>query len=464
MKYILQFLFLYNVFCYLEIPIKYLPIYQSINSNPQDIYNSIINTKLYAELEIGTPKQNIEIPLDFCTNDFYISEPKEYFNINNKLFSEIKFYNSSKSISLFPIEDIYLDGNNFYLGEYSQDIFYFNNNTKINLEFYLPIKLKKAESGGIGLLLYSSSFNSDRTFLKCIKKKGLIDNYFWNIIYNKNNNDNISILFGNSPYDKNDEALIDIKTAQYEIENDIVKYSINIDNVIIYKNKNNIEYNLDKIEKIELNYNSGGIKLPMNLLNIYEKHFENFIKKKYCFKEELNMTKKTYFFYCKNEKIILDEIKQGFPNIKFHSKDLNYNFDLNIEDIIYIKDVCIYFLIFFENDNTNNRIIMGKPFLKKYQFYFEPDKKLIYFYSIKYIKKEKDNIIITNDNNKYTFIIIIIICAFVFVLIFVFFLLKFKLFLMKHKKIRNKVYICELEDKCEYYMGKDDKTLIINDI
>ena len=38
MKYILQFLFLYNVFCYLEIPIKYLPIYQSINSNPQDIY------------------------------------------------------------------------------------------------------------------------------------------------------------------------------------------------------------------------------------------------------------------------------------------------------------------------------------------------------------------------------------------------------------------------------------------
>ena len=202
----------------------------------------------------------------------------------------------------------------------------------------------------------------------------------------------------------------------------------------------------------------------MNLLNIYEKYFENFIKKKYCFKEELNMTKKAYFFYCKNEKIILDEIKQGFPNIKFHSKDLNYNFDLNIEDLIYIKDVCIYFLIFFENDNTNNRIIMGKPFLKKYQFYFEPDKKLIYFYSIKYIKKEKDNIIITNDNNKYTFIIIIIICAFVFVLIFVFFLLKFKLFLMKHKKIRNKVYICELEDKCEYYMGKDDKALIINDI
>ena len=59
MKYILQFLFFNNVFCYLEIPIKYLPIYQSINSNSQDIYNSIINTKLYAELEIGTPKQNI---------------------------------------------------------------------------------------------------------------------------------------------------------------------------------------------------------------------------------------------------------------------------------------------------------------------------------------------------------------------------------------------------------------------
>ena len=35
------------------------------NSTHSDIYNSIINTKLYAKIELGIPKQNIEIPLDF---------------------------------------------------------------------------------------------------------------------------------------------------------------------------------------------------------------------------------------------------------------------------------------------------------------------------------------------------------------------------------------------------------------
>ena len=161
MKYIFPFLFFHYIYCYLEIPLKYLPIYKCTNSTPNDIYNSIINIKLYTELSVGTPKQSIEIPLDFTSNDFYISDnPIEYFNKNNNLFSNIHFFDSTKSISLFPLEDIYLDGNNFYLGEYSQDVFYLNNNTKTKLEFYLPIKLKKAESGGIGLLLYTPKFNS----------------------------------------------------------------------------------------------------------------------------------------------------------------------------------------------------------------------------------------------------------------------------------------------------------------
>ena len=104
------------------------------------------------------------------------------------------------------------------------------------------------------------------------------------------------------------------------------------------------------------------MKYPINIDNaiIYQDKFV----KKYFFEDELNTTTKTYFYYCKNEEIILDEIKQDFPNTKFHSKDLNYNFDLNIEDLLYIKDAYIYFLMFFVNDNINNRIIIGKAILK----------------------------------------------------------------------------------------------------
>ena len=464
MKYIFPFLFFHYIFCYLEIPLKYLPIYKCTNSTPNDIYNSIINIKLYTQLSIGTPKQSIEIPLDFTSNDFYISDnPIEYFNKNSNLFSNIHFFDSSKSISLFPLEDIYLDGNNFYLGEYSQDIFYLNNNTKIKLEFYLPIKLKKAESGGIGLLLYTSAFNSDRTFLKCIKKKGLIDNYYWNIIHKDDSN--IFLSIGNLPHEIN-QTLInnqnlnkdDIKSIHYEIENGNTKYSINVDNVIIM-NQNKSQYNLNDIKKIELNYNSGGIKLPFHALPLFEKFFAPHMSGGGCFKNELDMPMKIYFFYCKNEKIIIDNIKQNFPGIKFYSSDLNFEFDLDMNDLFYVKDKFIYFLMFFENDNSINRIIVGKPFLKKYQFFFEPDKKLIYFYSTKNITKESNNNNLSNkENKKFIFIIIIIICSLVLVLALVFFLFKFVL--KKYMNRAKKAY--ELEDEYEY-IQKNDKGLIIND-
>ena len=166
---------------------------------------------------------------------------------------------------------------------------------------------------------------------------------------------------------------------------------------------------------------------------------------------------KIIFFYCKNEKIIIDEISTNFPEIKFHSNDLNYDFDLDMKDLFYTNEKYIYFLMFFENDNSNNnRIIVGKPFMKKYQFSFEPDKKLIYFYSTKNKKSEiKDNNINNNENKKYIFIIIVIICAFVLILAFIFFLFKF--FLMKYMNRAKKAY--ELEDEYEYIPKKD---LIIN--
>ena len=467
MKYIFLILFFNYAFCYLIIPLKYLPIYKNKSSTQNEIYNSIINIKLYTELGIGTPIQNIEIPLDFYSNDFYISDnPKDHFNKSSNLFSNIKFFRSSKSISLYSLEDTFLDGNNFYLGEYSEDIFYLNltNNTKIKLEFYLPIKLKKAESGGVGLLLYTSKYNSERTFLKCIKRKNLIDNYYWNIIY-KNDKD-IFLLLGNLPHEINHTLINsnfnnknfnkdDIKSIHYEIDNGNTKYSINVDNIIIiYQNKSKLNFN--DIKKIELNYNSGGIKLPINIFSLYEQFFEKYISFGYCFKNEFNMTMKIIFFYCKNEKIIIDEISTNFPEIKFHSNDLNYDFDLDMKDLFYTKDKYIYFLMFFENDNSNNnRIIVGKPFMKKYQFSFEPDKKLIYFYSTKNKKSEiKDNNINNNENKKYIFIIIVIICAFVLILAFIFFLFKF--FLMKYMNRSKKAY--ELEDEYEY-IPKNDLTI-----
>ena len=122
---ILQFFF---IDCHLVLSLKYLPVYKSNYSTPIEIMRSTVITKLYANIEIGTPKQIIEIPLDFKSSDFYISDnPIKDFEKKSELFSDLKFYNLLKSSSRFPQEDIYFSGLNFVMGEYSVESFFLNN-------------------------------------------------------------------------------------------------------------------------------------------------------------------------------------------------------------------------------------------------------------------------------------------------------------------------------------------------
>jgi hypothetical protein len=97
---------------------------------------------------------------------------------------------------------------------------------------------------------------------------------------------------------------------------------------------------------------------------------------------------------------------------------------------------------------------MGKPFVKKYQFSFDPDKKMIFFFNNIQMKD--------NDfyNNQSSFIIIIIIVIGTFIFICLIFFLSVKLYLIKRMNRTKKAY--ELEDEYEY-ISKNDKTYIIND-
>ena len=326
----------------------------------------------------------------------------------------------------------------------------------------MPIKLKKIDSGGIGLLLNTISFNSERTFLKILKNKNLIENYYWSILYLNNN---ISLLIGDFPdkvdyklynctNNKFDSSNENIKVINAEIQNGIIKMIININKFSIYKDKT--VYNFEDIKKVELNYHSGGVEAPIILLPIYEKVFDEYIFNKKCFKEEIFAQKNIYYFYCINEISMIHKIKQIFPFIEFYNSEMDYNFILEFNDLFYDKDNYVYFLIFFDNNsiNNSNRLIMGKPFVKKYQFSFDPDKKMIFFFNNIQMKD--------NDfyNNQSSFIIIIIIVIGTFIFICLIFFLSVKLYLIKRMNRTKKAY--ELEDEYEY-ISKNDKTYIIND-
>ena len=306
---------------YLIIPLKYFPLYKYNYSTPSEIMQTIVATKIYSTIEMGTPKKPVEIPLDFSSNDFYISDnPIQKFSEKEELFSDLKFYNTDQTSSIVPVEDIYFQGDNFQMGQYSKESFYFNN-TKYELGFYNAFQLNFPESGGIGLLLVSSSqatSNEKRTFFKQIKDKNLINNYYWSIFYNSKEitkEEEGFLLLGSLPdemasdlgyYKKKDFNSDNLERIKALFNNKILLNKFEVDEIIVYEgnNKNKIisgfpiNNNTD-IKNIELNYHSRGIQVPYIFLEKYEKIFEEYISKGECFKDQFSYIQKNFFFIAK---------------------------------------------------------------------------------------------------------------------------------------------------------------------
>ena len=82
-----------------------------------------------------------------------------------------------------------------------------------------------------------------------------------------------------------------------------------------------------------------------------------------------------------------------FPSLFFESKKLNLTYEINYKDIWTEYNGKKYFLIIFpEKDIDGIDFILGKPFIRKYDFSFEIENKIIYAYDInspRYNKKWK---------------------------------------------------------------------------
>jgi biopolymer transport protein ExbB/TolQ len=90
---------------------------------------------------------------------------------------------------------------------------------------------------------------------------------------------------------------------------------------------------------------------------------------------------------------------------------------------------------------------MGKPFVKKYQFFFNPDKKSIIFYSL---NNESEN-----ENPNSNIMIIIILGSIIFILLIIIGILVWK-YLLREKYLRKK-RANELDDDYEYTQKKNNE-------
>ena len=318
--------------CYVKIPFKYFPLLKYNETNPSMIYKGLISVKLYTILKLGNPQQSVHVPLDMDSNDFYITNSAEYsFNDYPDYFQDLMFFNDNISTTLDCLDPSGLSGDNFDLGLYYKDNFEFGDK-KSEFEFYLSLSsLHSPESGGIGMQLNprtsipEATPNETRSFLKKLKDHKLTNDYWWTIFYNSKTN-----------YVKNEEGFVLIGSLPDEIGEKLGYYSINAfknvnfkkTNAVSYYNQSLNQFFYDEINaydqnnnivnisfsskaslKVDLNFNVGGIKAPKNVLTFFEeKVFNEFITKNECFKEK-SYYSSYIFFYCKNNKNTISEVK-----------------------------------------------------------------------------------------------------------------------------------------------------------
>ena len=386
--------------CYIKIPITYYPFYIKNFSSPSNIMQYYVDQRVYLNLEVGKPKRIIQIPLVFDTTNFYIVD-SDMFQNNTKQFSGYSLYDMSKSDSHEQI--LYYDSfdcDYFQFASIDRDQFYFNNKN-YSLDFFCPYENDMSIPGGIGMLLDPESGHDDNmeekdTFLGQLKKYKLVENYYWSIFYNskeKNKKEEEGfILIGKLPHElksdlgyyKNGYFREKDKIDFYLEPKNIPQLSFEIDLLYAYEGTNKrkiiegFPFGTTSYKSIKLDYHSGAVQVPKSLQPYYHKVFEKYINESQCF---YDTSKDFNFYYCKNDKKIIDKIKSVFPGINFRSQDLNYNFTLEANDLFIEENNFVFCLAYFLRSESQRMWKMGKPFLKKFQFAFNYDQKTLTFYN-----------------------------------------------------------------------------------
>ena len=374
--------------------------------------NSIILPfNIYQPKEYDFPSKN-EI-FEFIEKDYIYSifkmgnPPKELPGFYNLYDSNISIYPNSNNFS--PSESLYIpnDSKTFISLEnnHVQDELIINTeNQKIIKNFtFLYSKQSKTDKNlylSIGIQNFYKEYTLNKienpNFLYQLKEQGLIDCISYSINYTSPDGGFININIDPSEYapelysDKKKHTTI-VKGVTSKSINKLGEYLWSMDiNKLFYQTKENlviIEEELYKLYEDQyqaiLNPRYGVIKGPYLYKKFIERDFFNELKdKEIC---QLNRFQKRLYYTCKTSHKKL--IKEKFPTLYFYHKNFNYTFELNYEDLFYEIGNNLFFLICFDTgmfgDDKFTEIaewILGKPFLSKYQFSFDVERRRIFFY------------------------------------------------------------------------------------
>ena len=387
------------IFSYINLPIyTFHPQLPKIEETSKEIYYKYFHdNNIYTILKLGYPSQKIVSKLNFDEYPFFI-----YYN-RCEISSNFDL-NISKTFKKTPFQKLLTD---IYVYTYLvEDSFYFSEKDNYKMTYlFSPVnndtmerKIEKLPytCADIGLKLPKPDLKSYKyNFIRELKSLNLINDYNFFIEYNNNNEDEGNLVFGIEPHEYNKDKY---KSSQLtEVYSELNSYDL------YWQLKfNEIYFNLAEEKKqinittidAGLNHNLNIIIAPVEYMENIEKYFFN---QKNCKRNRLEHN--FYNYDCAS----LEDIK-AFPTIYFVHRTLGYTFEITYEDV-FIKFDERYICQIWIDMNYRKNWRMGKPFLKKYFFSYNVDKKKISFYSMNEIEKKEEK----KNNLKAVYIILIVI-------------------------------------------------------
>ena len=338
-------------------------------------YNYFHDNSIYTILEIGSPSQKVVANLNFDDYPFYI-----YYN---RCVIESNFdINISKSYIKAPFQrlltDIYvftfLINETFHLP---------NKETPIMTYLFSALDYDKSEKtivrfpytcAGIGLKIPRADMKSyNYNFIRQLKLSNIIKDYTFFFEYNQDNDDKGELILGVEPHNYNPnkykfDKMISIESVQIDFD---LYWQLSMNEIYFnLKNENNESTQINTTSlNVGLNHNLNIIIAPVEFYYIIEKEF---FKKKKC--KENYLANNFINFDCGS----LEDIKE-FPTIYFLHRILRYTFEITYKDV-FVEYNGRYMCKIWIDMSYRKNWRMGKPFLKKYFFSFNPDKKVIGFY------------------------------------------------------------------------------------
>ena len=363
-----------------------LPFYTKINETQyqKNYMQAKFYNDIFVNIKVGSNKQELPVQLRLHAYTFYLTNESykdERYNI--------KKFESSKSNTYEKVKEIkeYNEEEDFASASLSKETFYFGNIevpkiTFINVDFLIMYR-HITQSGVIGLNLRKSNTISldGGNFYEELKKTKLFDKNIFSITY-KNDNEGY-FIFGDDLHKTKESDYTENARKTYKIESSYGEREWKI----VFDS-----YSIGDGEKRANNVN-GILYTEIGLIVGYYA-YRSLIEKIF-FNDKKNLcTVKEFSIYGLNERYLeslfeyyecdssLNE--KEFPTLYFENKKLNLTYELTYKDVWSEYNGKKYFLIVFPEETFGSiHFILGKPFLRKYDFSFDRENQMINAYDIK---------------------------------------------------------------------------------